>query len=560
MTLFKRPHPAAKGRRIPFAVLGIGLVLSGCCGCACHAAEESVVLSDQKNTFDPYEVSIGMAKRQTVLTGFLLGGAMADLGVVNIGENGDLRLHVYGFHDNAWVHTLEATLSPGVSFVDVASIDGRDRLIMYEGKRLTWFDPESAISHPLMAVTSNFNRPRENEIPHVDITRDVNGDGLDDLIVPDEDGFWVIVQMSDGRFADPVKIGPTADMSGIYGADGYRYDPWSQSRVHNIDYNQDGRNDLVFWIEDHFEAHLQDASRRFNPKAEIFTTNVAFDSDDAFSLATGDMAGRVLHSLEDMNGDGVGDLVVFELSGKRLEKKRSVYAIHFGAVVPGGGTAFAQEPDVTFESDSSIQIGMERIDSSGDGSMNLMFTTMDVKFLGRSLWKEMKGAMGDDVRLNLEFYRPENGVYSDKPNAVRTIALDGAPSHREPGWVPLDLVLRGGTHESRTKPNRWPRAFNPNLLIGNVTGDGHVDLLYENTFRGLEVYTGVPGSEVFATQPQSIRVNVPHDREYSWLVDLNKDGKQDIVMHHPFTSRDVHGGRTEPLGTEPHRVVTLIAQ
>ena len=37
------------------------------------------------------------------------------------------------------------------------------------------------------------------------------------------------------------------------------------------------------------------------------------------------------------------------------------------------------------------------------------------------------------------------------------------------------------------------------------------------------------------------------DEENTWLVDLNKDGKQDNLMHHPST-------------TEPHRVTTLIAR
>ena len=85
-----------------------------------------------------------------------------------------------------------------------------------------------------MAVTSNFKPPRPGEIPHVDVTRDVNDDDRDDLVVPDVDGFWVCIQMSDGAFADPVKIGPSTEM-GRYGADGYRYDPWGQSRVHEMD-------------------------------------------------------------------------------------------------------------------------------------------------------------------------------------------------------------------------------------------------------------------------------------------------------------------------------------
>ena len=216
-------------------------------------------------------------------------------------------------------------------FVDVANIAGRDRLVTYEPGRLNWFDPESATEHALVAVTSNFDPPRKAEIPHVDITRDVNDDDRDDLVVPDVDGFWVFIQASDGSFAVPVKIGPATEMARIYGADGYRYNPWGQSRVHAMDYNQDGRNDLVFWREDHFEVHQQDEGGLFSPVAEIFTTEVAFDSDDLSSLASGDMTGRVLHSITDLNGDGVGDLVVHALVGRRISRKRSAYEVHFGA-------------------------------------------------------------------------------------------------------------------------------------------------------------------------------------------------------------------------------------
>ena len=50
-------------------------------------------------------------------------------------------------------------------------------------------------------------------------------------------------------------------MQRIYGADGYRYDPWSQSRIHEMDAKHDGRRDLVFWNENHFEVHHREPSR-----------------------------------------------------------------------------------------------------------------------------------------------------------------------------------------------------------------------------------------------------------------------------------------------------------
>ena len=78
-----------------------------------------------------------------------------------------------------------------------------------------------------------------------------------------------------------------------------------------MDYNRDGRSDLVFWNGDHFQVHHQDKHGLFAPAAKTFTTDVAFDSDEISSLAapqgvrrrrkdhqpTGDLTGRVLHSL-----------------------------------------------------------------------------------------------------------------------------------------------------------------------------------------------------------------------------------------------------------------------
>ena len=507
-------------------------------------------------TFAQYEVVLGSAERQTVVTGFLLGGAMADFAVVNIDETGDRRLCIYAFDGDNWLPLLDATLRPAVLFVDVANIGGRDRLIAYEPGRLNWFDPEAATERELVVVPSNFNPPRRGEIPHVDVTRDVNGDERDDLVVPDGDGFSVFIQMSDGAFADPVQIGPSTDMSRIYGADGYRYNPWGQSRIHEIDYNRDGRRDLVFWNADHFEVHYQDERGLFASVVETFTTEVAFDSDNSSLLATGDMTGRVLHSLSDLNGDGVADLVVFSLEGS----KRSAYEVRFGTPTADGSIAFAQGVDMAFTSDGSIQLGMDRRDFDRDGEVDLMFTTIEVEYLEGSLWKSIKGFMGDDIWLDLEFYRMEGGRYRDKPNATRRIALDGVPSHREPGWVPLDIVLRGATHERRRTQKSWPRAFNSTLLIGDVTGDGLSDLLIGDHPRIVDIFVGVPGPDLFSQQSQDVAIAVPNDAEYTWLVDLDKDGKQDVLMHHPFTLRDAHGARKRPPGTEPHRVTVLIAR
>ena len=71
---------------------------------------------------------------------------------------------------------------------------------------------------------------------------------------------------------------------------------------------------------------------------------------------------------------------------------------------------------------------------------------------------------------------------------------------------------------------------------------------------------GVTGQSLFAGQSQSVRHIVSNEEEYTWMTDLNRDGKQDIIMHHPFTTRDIQDGRITIEEPDAHRLTLLIAK
>ena len=523
-----------------FFLLVLGVFQSGCSGLFGQEADP-MLPTPTEFTFERYEVFTGAAKHQTVLTGFLFGDTTAELVVVNIDEEDDRRLHIYAFDDDGWALRLEAALHPEVLFVDVANIGGHDRLITYENGCLNWFDLESATEHPLVPVTSNAPPPID-VIPHLDVTHDLNNDNRDDLVVPDSDGFWVFIQMDDGMFADPVKIGPSIEIGRIYATDGYRYNPWTGGRIHEMDYNQDGRSDLVFWNEDHFVVHHQDERGLFSPVATTFTTEVAFDSDDLGSLvapagvrgrrfdhgAPGAMTGRVLHALTDMNHDGVADLSIFSLqAGKgrflgqtsELWNMHSTYEVHFGTPMPGG-IVFGTEVDTTIRSDG-IPFEMDSRDFDQDGQIDMMFAIIDPGIF-KIIDILIRGLLTESVLLDFHLYRMADGSYPEEPDATRKIKT------HSPG-------------DSGKKGMHFP-----SLLFGDVNGDGRSDLLVQNGREELHVFIGVPGPDLFARKPQKVAVVMPYE-EYTQLVDLNRDGVQDLLMHHPST-------------IEPHRVTMLIAQ
>ena len=515
-------------------MLAVRVCLSGCVmPVAVHSG------SGPAPTFEParHEVVLGVAERLTVLTGFLTGGAVADLAAVHVDGDGDRRLRVFRFADGEWAPEVEAALRREAAFVDVARIDGRERLIVYGGGRLTWFDPATATERDLAAAASDFRESERREVLHVDMTRDLNGNGRDDLALVDGHGFQVLIQMPVGRFADPVRLGPTTGLDRVYGADGYRYRPWEEGgRVHRMDYDLDGRSDLVFWNGDRFAVHLQDDRGLFPAQASAtFTTAVPFDSDQIASLAAptgirnrrrdhmpeGESVGRVLDSLTDMNGDGIADLVVFSLQGGSLWRMHSSYEVHFGSQAPGGGTEFSPEAGAVVRSEG-ILAGIDRHDIDGDGQVDVMLTSFHP-----TVWSAIRvlvmSVLTGAGSFDLQFFRMEDGLYAERPSAVREI-------------------------RPRAPRKTGERNFWPAVRLGDMNGDGRSDLLVVRNRKRLHVHLGVPGPDLFARRPVRIAVAAPEDEEYTWLTDLNGNGRQDVVLHHA------------PVASEPHRVTVLMSR
>ncbi len=529
-----------------FSILVLGILLLGC---SKMSRKDVKPVSAIPVSFEKYEIAIGTAKQQqTVMTGFLLGGPIAELAVVNIDENDTRRLRIYAFGEDAWKKKLEATLRPEVLFVDMATIGGRDRLITYEHGRLNWFDLNSMVEHTLIEIATNYNATNASEIPHIDITRDLNGDGLDDIIVPDIDGFWIATQLNNGLFSEPVKLGPPEPFLDKFAMDesrSYREVGinvltvfWYLSRVHQMDYNRDGRTDLVFWNVDHFDVYRQDGNGMFSTVPETFTINVPFDTDGAYSIAFGfsgenmfalisgfreNTKRRILYTFRDMNGDEVADMVIHTLEGRSLGKQRSLYEVHLGTPTPNG-TVFAQDASATLQprgtAGALLPWGYSSQwlqDFDGDGDIDILFRDVKTNIGGMT-----RAMVGNSIAIDIELYRMEDGVYPEKPAAKRKIRPN------------FDLFEK-------------KRVFFPAVLFGDVNGDKRPDLLIGKNWEEMHLFLGVQEPKLLARKPQKVGVAMPADERNIRFVDLNKDNKQDILIYHKSS-------------TQPHRVTMLVAQ
>ena len=484
--------------------------------------------------FDTHEIETGVAPHQTVLPGSFTARGHAELAVIDGPSGGGTRLTVHRLEEEGWGIVRRAELAPGVLFADVVAVGGRDHIVLYRRGGLYLFDADTATEHVVAHVTVDYRAPEPaTAVPCIDITRDLNSDRRDDLVVPDPEGFWIVTQAADGMFADAIRLGPPEPYLDAapygeprtYGERGITAEnaPWYLGRVHRLDHDRDGRPDLAFWNGERFELHRQAADGSFSATPETFSVDIPFDFDGAYalgfqfddagvpSLLLG-LGGRfeyaALHGFQDLNGDGVADLVTLSLAGRRVFAARGRFDIHFGRPTPGG-TAFAAAPGASIATPGPAA-GMAAgyatqryLDMDGDGATDIGLASVDTGLGGM-----VRALAGKSVTMDLALYRQRDGAYADEPDVARRVRTRFAPFDK-----------RG--------------VLFPTVLIGDVTGDGRADLLAAERWGRLSVYLGIPAPELLATEPIHVPVEMPADERNAMLVDLDGDGRRDVVIHHP---------------------------
>ena len=395
------------------------------------------------------------------------------------GEDAAPRFAVHVLDQGGWRNEHEAALPPATLFVDTLADGEIDQLVLFDGRRLFRLGPNQWEPTPLaIDALPTIYRGEPSGVASVDVARDVNGDGRDDIVLPDFDGLWIVLRDDTGGFAEPVKIpvAPTMDTSLSVS---YAVPP-----VYAFDYDGDGQGDL---------GVLDGGRLKVFKDAVVATADVAVPG----GLTTGNDGGGTVRALDDVgdfNGDGVVDLSVSTVESEGdLLAAASATSFYFGER-RDASVAFRSDPDATLQTGAFGEV--EMTDVNGDGLMDAVVLAGSF-----SVRKLISALVTRSMSVDIHIYYMGAAGFAAEPDVTRKV---------------------------KVSEDRNPFGF------GDVNGDGLTDFV-QRTDDGLAVYVGERTDARLAKRAEEIDVKLPFDgRSPSQVetVDLDGDGRDDFLLRY----------------------------
>lgn len=475
-------------------------LLSGLCSCAIATADG----------FDEHVIDAGFRVEQRVLLADLYENGQAQLLVGGRDESYQQHLAVYSLKsasDSNAAPLLTLNPSPNQIAYDVGRLGDRDALLFIEPGRVSRYDIESEEIVDVVKIRSIYGQQRSSDIVPIDFFRDLNDDGLDDLVVPDTAGYRVRLQKPDGTLGAETLLAETSRMTVSDGIVSFESRP-----LFSGDMNFDGLADLCVWRGNTLRVYEQLPDHHYEGDPDTIELGLDLLSEAELRvLEAGDgsidqrgLTEKRIVSIKDHDGDGLPDILIESTQSDGVFDKRNDLRLHLGRRA-NDSLAYRDTPDALIESEG-LQYGMVATDINGDDLLDLVVRKVRLSFS-----RVIKALLSGNVSLRLNFYRmtPEGG-YPEEPN----------------------FEARTNVHFSMSSG----QIDVPAIEVADFDGDGLKDLMMQTRPDRLVLSQGVAGTDLFSDDSTRFDVDLPRNGELVDSEDVNDDGLADLVIR--YTAAD----------------------
>lgn len=363
-----------------------------------------------------------------------------------------------------------------------------------------------------------FDYPERGGLPVWDLARDLDGDGIPELLIPTKRGYAVLSRTKTSALAESSKLRLEIDQ---------RFGPTFETkllnrlltstlrlrRVVNTDLDADGRQDLIAVDPKGLARYLQRPDGTFPERPDRTDPfRITRGKEEEGDKGSGGFT-SVRLNLEDVDGDGRADLLATRTMGEvGLFSSLRTQQLLFLAQEGLPQTWDERKPSAVLNL-KGISADPTLLDWDGDGRLDLVLSTYRMDML-----TNVKRALADSLTISYLIFLQRKGKaepFLDEPDATLDVE------------VPLEsLQQQGGA-----------RAV---IFTADVDGDGVRDQIARRPDGALVVARGQierDGDEVelsFSERP--VKITVPRT-EPPWIRDLDGDGKDELILE-PFAGED----------------------
>ncbi len=379
---------------------------------------------------------------------------------------------------------------------------GSDALYFLDQRGVAELDAERGALVHVAELQSLYHGETAQGPAFSDFVRDVDGDGRDDILLP-QFGGWLLARQSATGF-ERMLLEVSARVQ-IYD-DRVSYQP---RLPHRGDVNGDGLDDLVFLLDTEFLSFAQgtDASfpalgRRDSVGAPLASEKqrARWERDDG-QVDQSDLEIEEVELVRDFNADQIPDLLTEKSISKGVFDRRSEYHLYLGQR-NGDALVYPGTADGSIAS-GGIQFDPLVVDVDGDGLMDIATPSTRL-----GLARVVSALFSGRISVDLDVYRMRPGGGYPEDSDYRTRFK-----------VEFDL---------ETGLLRYPA-----VIIADIDGDGLAELLVQEDSDELTVYPGVGEPRLFGErEKKALSLPLPRNGQMVEARDLDDDGRMDLIVRY----------------------------
>ena len=420
--------------------------------------------------------------------------------LLNLQDEPERNVKIFTQRDESWFPELTKVLPSSMDLVDVIGTSENKSLAGLQDGKIMRLNIESGMFEYLLTSSSMFVGRNWTSSPKTQMFLDLNGDGDDDFLMPSFSG-WEVSLSQNGEFKSLQTMGPLPRMS--Y-RDNVEYVGYRSNSPFLIDANIDGMADLAFWINGKFSVYLQERDVSFNEDPITLDPKQNDVLGDYFQIDLGENAdnregtSRLLDGVEDVDGDGLKDLILKNIKAEGIFGWESQYEIYRGVNDNNGLLGFESAASSTIKT-RGYQLSNDYSDLTGDGKQEFVITSVDV-----GIGTIIKALLTRSVSTDVSIYKMAGQVFEDRPSISKSVSVSFDFSNGE--------------------------LFVPAVLSADINGDGLKDLLVQRGTDTLLVYLAEKNSQLFSKRSIKLKLELPKSRDGFLIEDLNSDGRDELIL------------------------------